>query len=69
MPKNLETGGKCVVCKGDIVPVIIREHDPFTGPIIIGPGSANQMRERSDGFHCKTCGLKYAFVPPANIGK
>lgn len=68
MSKKVKTSGKCVVCQGGIVEGIVQEYDTRLGPIVIGPGSANQLRERSDGFHCETCGLRYAFLPPANVG-
>jgi len=57
------TEGKCVVCKGQIVEMITSEFNPKFGSLIIGPGSKEQFHEVSQGFHCKKCGLKYAFVP------
>lgn len=57
------TKGKCVVCGGEIVEVIVTEYNPMTGPPIIGPGSRQQYRDVSKGYHCKNCGIKYAFVP------
>ena len=60
-----QTDGKCVVCKSQIVEIIAEEHNPETGPPIIGPGSKDQYRKVSKGYHCsnKGCGLKYAFIP------
>ena len=58
-----KTDGRCVVCGGEIVEVVVSEYNPMSGPLIIGPGSVNQFREVSKGYHCKNCGLKYEFVP------
>ena len=57
------TGVPCRVCSGEIVEVIVKEYDSKTGPIIIGPGSKTQYRKVSKGFHCKECGIVYAFLP------
>jgi len=55
MEKKMEkfTGGKCVVCSGEIVEVIVDEWDDLN----------ERFQEVSKGFYCKKCGLKYAFVP------
>ena len=63
------TDGKCVVCEGEIVEVIEKEFDPMSGPLIIGPGSRQQFHNVSKGYHCKKCGLKYAFIPKVKKGK
>jgi len=57
------TGSHCKVCDGEIVEVITYKYDPKTGPLIIGPGSKQQYRKVRHGFHCKKCGIVYAFVP------
>jgi len=46
------TNGKCRVCGGEIVEKIVSEFKP-------------SFRNVSKGFHCRKCGIKYAFVPPA----
>ncbi|TSC82096.1 MAG: hypothetical protein G01um101420_626 [Parcubacteria group bacterium Gr01-1014_20] len=63
-PDDVKTGRKCVVCKaGEIVESFSSRHDPSTGPPIFGPGSQNQIKRFSDGFHCANCGISYFFVP------
>ncbi|MBI2669899.1 MAG: hypothetical protein HYX20_02040 [Candidatus Yanofskybacteria bacterium] len=57
------TDGKCVVCGGVIAELIEREFDSTTGSLIYGPGSKNQYKNVSKGFHCHNCGIKYQFIP------
>jgi len=57
------TKDSCGCCGGIIVEKIVKEFDPRTGPLIFGPGSRDQHREVSKGFHCKICGVKYEFIP------
>jgi len=58
------SGSKCVVCQGDVLTVSSSVFDATSGPLLIGPGSANQFRTVTS-HHCGTCGLKYEFPPPA----
>lgn len=59
-----ETGGHCVVCSGIIVEAFGRVRSDRPIHPTFGPHSAENYHEVSLGFHCQTCGLKYAFVPP-----
>lgn len=54
----------CVVCSGKIVADTKIEYDPATGPPIYGPGSRRQFKEKTKGYFCTRCGIKYQFPPP-----
>jgi hypothetical protein len=54
--------GACRVCKGDIVENIELKYVPTPGSPVIGPRSGSNYQYVSDGFYCKSCGLKYKFV-------
>jgi hypothetical protein len=58
-----EVMGKCRVCGGDILEDVRHEHDPTTGPPVIGPGSENQFRDFHYGYYCDDCGLAYKKLP------
>jgi len=66
---DFSTEGKCVVCGGEIVERRTREFDPMSGPLIFGPGSRRQFKVVNKGLHCSKCGLKYEFLPPADLKK
>lgn len=60
--------GACRVCGGDIVLDYFLKFVSLFPPII-GPGSRNQYQYVPGDFHCKTCGVKYQFIPGQEVGK
>lgn len=66
---DIPTEGKCVVCQSVIVERRVEEFNPMFGPPVDGPGSEKQFHIASAGYHCSKCGLKYDFIPPADIKK
>jgi hypothetical protein len=59
--------GKCVFCFGEVKGEHLQEFvDPWRGPII-GPGGRDQYAWVFQGYHCVQCGLRYEFLPPADV--
>jgi len=54
---------KACKCGGDITEDFFLEHNPMSGPPILGPGSKQQRRYTSSGLYCNKCGICYEFVP------
>jgi len=57
--------GTCKVCGSPAKPDVSIQYDPSTGPMIFGPGGANQNKRVHKGFYCtnKECGIMYKFCP------
>ncbi|OIO32771.1 MAG: hypothetical protein COZ49_02485 [Candidatus Yonathbacteria bacterium CG_4_10_14_3_um_filter_47_65] len=60
--------GVCRVCRGDVVEVIFRECVVPPNERIFGPGSKEQF-QIIKSYHCRECGIVYAFPPPSHKKK
>lgn len=63
-----ERTATCVVCNGTVVEETTMEYYGDPRHMIIGPGSRNQMTPHTT-IHCTKCGIKYAFLPGADVDK
>ena len=58
-----KSGSACVVCGGDVLTVSSSVYDATSGPLLIGPGSANQFRTVTS-HHT----LRVSWPPPLPCG-
>lgn len=62
-----EVKGECGSCGGEIREKIVALFEAPM-PDVYGPGSKPEsIGEGVDGLVCTKCGIKYEFVPPADI--
>lgn len=55
----------CPVCKTELAVQEYSVHNPVTGPVIIGPGSENQLTIKRKIF-CPQCGIQFYRMPQPN---
>lgn len=65
-PPKSETAS-CMVCGGTVSGRYQHEFTDIGGHMILGPGSRHQYSWVFKGYHCTRCGLKYEFLPPAEL--
>ena len=57
------TGGKCVVCGGEIVELIDSVENEWDSTMPLVPDPKKTFRDVSRGLCCRKCGIRYAFLP------
>lgn len=61
-----KTGSKCPVCGDDIMKVTTSVPNRPPELMIMGPGGEGNYRQETS-YHCKGCGVKFAFPTPQCI--